>query len=728
MFDVGESEKNLEMQLSEALAFWDISKFTPGFLNLVSGYLAYSEENICRRYLPFLGDGLKPGARRVITMLHDRFGKHEKVKCADLVGATLKLHPHAKEAVYVSLVLMTDRNGSMELPLLKGQGNFGNVSTTDPPAADRYTEVMMHEEAEEYLKDWDGATMVANYDSTTTEPKELPVTYPAVLCNAQKGISVGLRVMIPSFNFSEVIDLTLEYLREGECKTVICPDFVTGGYYIRNNKELRKLMQTGKCKLKLRGRVEKVGSDLIISELPYGVKVDTILRQIGDAEIQGVQHYGETSDYDNGTQVTVNCTKRKVDEVLLALYKKTALQSNLSVTMAFVVDGKPENLGVWGVIEKWVAWRRKVIEKRLTVEIARLQQEMQESRAFITLWQDKDKLYHMADLVLHRPEEEAVQYLLDNFDNEIITEDLAKWLITRRMNEYRTGERYIKRYEQLKKRLEKAKSDLQDIDGTMIRELEELKERKGPQHPRKTEVTNTDYEFVADEEGEIIHDTTKVWYTFKDGFLRKSKVQPEGDYQFQFQGIACDTLVAVDNRGRLLRVYCEDLPYTSGDELGTYLPKYFELSETSDYLITWIGVLDGSEKMLLYRDGNVGFLDTSEWVGTNRRVRVLENGISYAAAPLLGAVIDVPEWLFVLDTDNRLGCVNLVNVKHKSRTAKTRVFQPAKNKEIYAYLPLTVDEGMNCLDDIERHYAPKLKHLLTEDSFRKGAYSFTLMF
>lgn len=700
------------------LGGYDFSRMTKGLNVLTEGYIDYAKEVIINRALPSLYDGLKPVQRRVLYTLHSKFKKNDKVKSADLVGRTMKLHPHGDGSIYSALVLLTDANGSLTVPLLQGQGNFGSVNTSDPPAASRYTEVRMHENAQEYFKDIDYIDLVPNYDSSDKEADLLPVTYPAVLCNVQNGIAVGFSCNTPSFNFNDVIDLTIECIRDGKCSTVICPDFTTGGYYVKNNKELDKLMRTGKAKLKLRGKVTKVGKALTVVEFPYGVKVQDLLEQIKQANIAGISDCGDTSDFEHGASLYIDCKTGRADEVLYSLFRDTDLQCNFSASMFTILNDNPVCLGVWGIVEEWVKWRKALVEKKLKHEREAIVAEMAQSRAFIEVFNDKEKLDQLIHLVTKVSDDEAIKFLLENFDNEIVTPEYANWIINRRAKTFRDGGKYISRYNDLSNMLGACDYNIEHIDEYLIRQLTELKAAKGHLYPRHTEVTTTDYEFKV-EENVPVKDTTECYYTFKDGFLKKSRFPSgEEDYEYKFTALACDTLIATDNRGRVLRIYCEDLPYTGIGELGIYLPKYLEINETADdYKINWIGVLDGSTKMLLYKDGNVGFLDTSEWVGHNRRVRVIEKGIAVSIADKLGAVLDeIPEWLFVCDTNGKLGYVATDTIKRKDRTAKTRVFNLDKNSSLFSFAPMTKEEGVVYVSNISRYIAPKLQYLEDENS------------
>ena len=187
-------------------------------------------------------------------------------------------------------------------------------------------------------------------------------------------------------------------------------------------------------------------------------------------------------------------------------------------------------------------------------------------------------------------------------------------------------------------------------------------------------------------------------------------------------------MIAFDNRGRLLRVYCQDIPLHSGSDMGIYLPRYFGLDETDDYRIKWIGRMDGRELMLLYTDGNVSFVDTSEWAESTRNVRVLEKGIPVSIADKLGAVVtDIKDMLFVTEDKGRISWVYTDEIKRKHRSAKTRVFNPAGTTFIDSYAVLDKETGTSFLRNVG-HYKNKFKKLEYPDSFRGSLDDLTLMF
>ena len=201
-----------------------------GVSYIANGYVDYAAEVITELTIPDLYDGLKPVTRKLLWTFYQKGKKaHSLITSSTLSGDVLAYHPHNADAIYKAGALLTDLNGFSAFPLVRGHGNLGNVSSGAKPAAPRYTEIALHENAKELFGEMDGIDLVPNFDATLQEPRVLPASFPMVLVNPSEGIAVGFSSKIPSFNFNDVIDLTIEYLRDGECHTVIAPDFTTRG-------------------------------------------------------------------------------------------------------------------------------------------------------------------------------------------------------------------------------------------------------------------------------------------------------------------------------------------------------------------------------------------------------------------------------------------------------------------------------------------------------------------
>src|SRR6478609_9509543 len=202
-------------------------------------YLDYSMSVIIGRALPDVRDGLKPVHRRVLYTMQEMGLQHNKkyTKCAKVVGQAMGVyHPHGDSAIYDTMVRMA-QPFSLRYPIIDGQGNFGSVDG-DPPAAMRYTECRLMRISGELLADIEMETVdfVPNYDESTTEPSVLPTRIPNLLVNGSSGIAVGMATNIPPHNLTEVVNATIELVKNPKgglievLKHVQGPDFPTGGF------------------------------------------------------------------------------------------------------------------------------------------------------------------------------------------------------------------------------------------------------------------------------------------------------------------------------------------------------------------------------------------------------------------------------------------------------------------------------------------------------------------
>ena len=223
-------------------------------------YLDYSMSVIIGRALPDIRDGFKPVHRRILYTLHEMGLEYNKkyAKCAKVVGQCMGVyHPHGDSAIYDTMVRLA-QPFSMRYPMVDGQGNFGSVDG-DPPAAMRYTECRMTRIAGEMLADIDQETVdfVPNYDERTLEPTVLPTRVPNLIVNGSNGIAVGMATNIPPHNLTEVINATIELVKNPHAglaevlKHVQGPDFPTGGF-LYGRSGIAQAYKTGRGRFLMR--------------------------------------------------------------------------------------------------------------------------------------------------------------------------------------------------------------------------------------------------------------------------------------------------------------------------------------------------------------------------------------------------------------------------------------------------------------------------------------------
>ncbi len=365
-------------------------------------YIDYAMSVICARAVPDVRDGLKPVQRRVLYAMDELGLKSDRPhrKCARIVGDTMgKYHPHGDSSIYETLVVMS-QDFKKEMPLVDGHGNFGSIEG-DGAAAMRYTEARLEKFTQDvYLADLDKNVVdfVPNFDETEKEPEVLPVRIPNILVNGSEGIAVGMTTSIPTHNLGEVIDAQIAYMKKKSITTeelmsyVQGPDFPTGGLVI-NKSDLKDIYETGTGRIKLRGRVVfepgKKGSrdKLVITEIPYtmiGANNNKFIQDICDLaeskKTTDIVNISNESDKD-GIRIVLELKKGADREKLEnLLYKKTRLEDTFGVNMLVISDGRPEVLGLKGILEKCTEFQYEINTRKYTtlLEKDKEQQEIHE--------------------------------------------------------------------------------------------------------------------------------------------------------------------------------------------------------------------------------------------------------------------------------------------------------------------------------------------------------------
>ena len=231
-------------------------------------YLEYALSVVKGRALPDVCDGCKPVQRRILYAMQ-RMGLAfttaagpKAVKSARVVGDVLgRFHPHSDQAAYDALVRMA-QDFSQRYPLIDGQGNFGSRDG-DGAAAMRYTEARLAPITRLLLDEIDEGTVdfVANYDGSTSEPRQLPARLPFVLLNGASGIAVGLATEVPSHNLREVAAAAVALLKAEDKLSddalyalLPAPDYPGGGQIISSTADIRAAYASGRGSLKVRAR------------------------------------------------------------------------------------------------------------------------------------------------------------------------------------------------------------------------------------------------------------------------------------------------------------------------------------------------------------------------------------------------------------------------------------------------------------------------------------------
>ena len=275
----------------------------------------------------------------------------------------------------------------MRNPLVDGHGNFGSMDG-DGAAASRYTEARMAPFALEMVRDIDKDTVdfIPNYDGEEVEPVVLPARFPNLLVNGSNGIAVGMATSIPPHNLKEVIDATCQLIDDPDTdiekliRTIKGPDFPTGAIIV-GKTAIKEAYRTGQGKVRVRSKATieegaRGTMSIIVTEVPYGVNKAAMISKIAvlvrDKKLEGIRDIRDESSKGE-VRIVIDLKKDVNPKVMLnRLYKHTELESNFSIIMIALVDGRPRLLNLKEILEEYIKHHRKSLQGALSSTLPRL--------------------------------------------------------------------------------------------------------------------------------------------------------------------------------------------------------------------------------------------------------------------------------------------------------------------------------------------------------------------
>jgi topoisomerase-4 subunit A len=489
-------------------------------------FLDYASYVILERAVPHLGDGLKPVQRRILhTMKRMDDGRYNKV--ANIVGETMKFHPHGDASIGDALVGL----GQKDL-LIDCQGNWGNILTGDDAAAPRYIEARLSKFALDVMFNPKTTEWKLSYDGRNKEPISLPVKFPLLLAQGAEGIAVGLSSKILPHNFGELCDAAISYLK-GE-DFALYPDFQTGGLI-----DVSKYNdgQRGGV-VRVRAKIEKRDSKtLAITEIPYGKTTGTAQKQ--SAFIDSILKAAEKGKIkvrkvEDMTAANVEILVHLVpgtssDKTIDALYAFTDCEINISPNCC-VVDGKtPKFLTVSDVLRQSVDNTLQLLKRELEIHRSELQDSLHFAsleRIFIEERIYKDKQFENAKSVDEACAhiDERLTPFYPQFIREVTKDDILKLLEIKmarilKFNKDKAEEAIAR----MNQEIEGINKDLQNMVEVTCNWFTLIRDKYAAAHPRRTEIRS----FDTIEASKVIEANEKLYINRTDGFIGTSLKKDE---------------------------------------------------------------------------------------------------------------------------------------------------------------------------------------------------------
>ncbi len=611
---------------------------------LVENYMPYAMSVIVSRAIPEL-DGFKPSHRKLLyTMYKMGLLKNQKTKSANVVGQTMKLNPHGDAAIYETMVRLTRGYDALILPYIDSKGNFGKSTSRDMAyAASRYTEVKLEKICNELFAsiDEDAVDFVDNYDATMKEPNLLPVTFPNVLVNANKGIAVGMASSIPSFNLGEVIDFTRAKLKDVNADPMDYlkgPDFSTGGFLLDDKKALEKIYKTGIGSVKLRAKYvfDKKNRCIEIIEIPYTTTVEAIMDKIISEYKKGsfkeIVDIRDETDL-KGLKIAIDVKKSTDVELLMEkLYSMTPLEDSFSCNLNLLVSGLPMVLGVGEIVDEWIKLRLSQIVRRLNFKLDKLNHKLHLLKGLEKVLLDIDRVIEIIRST--EDDKRVVPNLMDGFGIDEVQANYVAEIKLRNLNK----EYLLNSINDIVR----LKSEIDDISATInsdaklrsIIEEEIVAVQKKYAVDRKTVIIDAPEKMPYAKEP-IIDDYNLKLFLTADGYLKKISLNSlkasstqklkDGDRiisEVQTKNVS-DLLVFTDKHNvHIIKVH--EIPDSKASELGSYIYNIMGLEPAENPVFIHATTDYKGHLLFAYEDGKLAKVTLSSYSAKQYRKKLLK--------------------------------------------------------------------------------------------------------
>lgn len=329
-------------------------------------FLDYASYVILERAVPEIMDGLKPVQRRILHSMKELDdGRYNKV--ANIVGHTMKYHPHGDASIGDALVQLGQKN-----LLIDCQGNWGNVPTGDRAAAPRYIEARLSKFALDVVFNAKTTQWKPSYDGRSKEPIALPIKFPLLLAQGVEGIAVGLATKILPHNFIELIDASVKILKREDFE--IYPDFLTGGFV--DVSKYNDGLRGGKIRVRARiGQLDK--KTLVVQDVPFSVTTTTLIESILKANEQGKIKIKKIDDNTSeNVEILIHLQPGvSPDTTIDALYAFTDCEISLSPNSCLIVDQKPLFMGVKEILKVSTQKTMDLLRRELEIRLGELNED-----------------------------------------------------------------------------------------------------------------------------------------------------------------------------------------------------------------------------------------------------------------------------------------------------------------------------------------------------------------
>ena len=645
-----------------------------------TNYMPYAMSVIISRALPEI-DGFKPSHRKLLyTMYEMGLLNKPRTKSANVVGQTMHLNPHGDAAIYETLVRLTRGHGALLHPFIDSKGSFGKQYSRDMAyAASRYTEVRLDPFCAELFDgiEKNSVDFIPNYDNTTKEPVLLPTTFPNILVSPNLGIAVGMACSICSFNLGEVCDGTVALLKNPDCPTdrlldlIKAPDFSGGGRLVYSREKMRELYETGVGPIRLRAKYsfDEKENCIDVLEIPYSTSIEAIMKKITDlikeGKLREITDVRDAIDL-NGFRLTIDVRKgTDPNRLMEKLYLLTPLEDTFDCNFNILLNGRPETLGVRGILLAWIDFRIACIRREMTFDLEKKQDKLHLLMGLGSILLDLDR----AIRIIRNTEDEkqVIPNLMQEFH---LSEKQAEYIAEIKLRHL--NREYIKNRIEEIAALEKEIADLSEtirdeikIKGRIADQLRAIKKKYGL--ARKTEILSRE-EIKEPDPSLLIDDYPVRLLLTKHGFFKKlaaggrveEQKYKEGDGELlTVEANNTDALLVFTNKLRMYAAKVSSFDLLRPSAIGELMRSTLKMEKGERPTALCPVKPETGSVVLVFSDGTVLRCPSEDFPTDQRRIKLfaMQAGLATPLAALPETAGETSELWFRTE-DGKIVCIN----------------------------------------------------------------------
>lgn len=436
-------------------------------------------------------------------------------------------------------------------------------------------------------------------------------------------------------NLNEVANAIFDYMN-GKEPMLPGPDFPTGGVVI-NKDDIPSIMRTGHGTVKIRGKYNIEGNNIVFYEIPYGVETEALMEQIGkvcdEGTIEGISHIRNESSRKKGFRLVLECDKSaNLNKIIFQLFKSTDLQSSFSYNQVGLISKTPTELNLKDCCKIYVEHNSECIRREAKYDLNKAKNKLEIDLGLIKALEDIDNI-----IALIKSSKSAAAAKAELQIKYQFTEAQANAIVEMKLGKLAGLEKI-----ELNEEIIALKQEIEHLNSLITKPEEELKNRlinlvKKYGDDRRTELTQLD-EPKNNEEKKIaaIPPEKVVVVLTEAGSIKKIpavnfKAQRRGGKGIKTQDEitsmvlrtnTVDSLMIFTNQGNMYRLIVDDIPEGTNSSKGTPVKALVSMEPNEQPIVIYSIYRDTDAKYVVFvtKQGYVKRTDLEEYIGIRKKV------------------------------------------------------------------------------------------------------------